>query len=97
MNNSSFDSETVDGLTVLLCDDSGACLIYPVLDEMLAFLTKNNHKRRYFCYNLAFDTDGIFKNLPMDNLKELLNHEVQSTNYKGYVERIKQGVLCGGI
>jgi len=81
--NHSADSETVKGTTVLWCEDNGNCLVYPTLDEVLALSTKSKH--RYFFYNLAFDSDGIFKQLPMENLKELLNHEVQSTNYKGYI------------
>ena len=82
-NNSASDSETVNGNIVCWCNDSGKCLVTPTIDEILAFTTKNNRKRRYFFFNLMFDGDSVFKMLPLENLNELLGVQA-NTQYKDY-------------
>ena len=81
-NNQSFDFETVQGRSVLCCFSDGTVLKYPTLDQMLAKLTTNTRKERYFTWNIRFDCDAFLKELPYDLIGQLFEDE--RVKYKDY-------------
>ena len=82
--NYAFDFETAQGVPVCMGFSDGSILEYPTLDEVLLKLTTNHHKRRFFCYNIEFDTEAFLKYLPPENLDEFFGADPTATIYKDY-------------
>ncbi len=80
--NSGFDTETVDGNIVVIAWDDGKYIEYPTIDEIFSVFSESQYKRRFFCWNLRFDSDGILKMLPLRNIAELMDEK--DTIYKNW-------------
>ena len=74
--------ETVQGNAVVVGFDDGTHIEFPTIDQILTRLTQNKHRRRWWCYNIRFDTDTFLKQLPYENISELMNNK--ETLYKNW-------------
>lgn len=77
------DTETLNGYARLIADNTGRFRLVDNLDDCLSFLTFKPYQQSFnFWYNLQYDFDAIFKYLPLDSLKTLVDvGEVQYGPY----------------
>jgi len=76
-----WDTETIEGKCVLLCNSDNLKLIFPSIDDVLNLMTdKKYNKTCNLFYNLEYDTNAIIKLLPDKNIIDLANKSYTQYN-----------------
>lgn len=77
-----FDTETIKGTSILICDSDKNSLIKGTFNEHIKFLTLEKYQDTInVFYNLDYDFRAVFKLLPQDLFTFLVNHGELKIDY----------------